>query len=265
MSNFLNLQMQSRSYHGLMLLASYNIRKTLINNVGKDYRLSYGLFGSAQNPNDLQEMYGVARYEVPQTLVLDYYYELPVGHGRQFLGSTQGWAGRVLNAAIGGWGVAGVTNYWPKGTPVSGPAVDGSVSAPNAAVRWSVSGPNYLNHNVNYGQDLVVSGSFVNSNPSVVFNKSVFVRTPDYSFGNIPYTFPNVRNPGGFSTDGTMFKNFYFSENRERYVNIRLEATDIFNHANFGSVNNDPDSPTFGGIEGKSGNRVMQIGARLFF
>jgi hypothetical protein len=62
-----------------------------------------------------------------------------------------------------------------------------------------------------------------------------------------------------------MFKNFYFSENRQRYVNIRLEATNIFNHPNFGSVINDPDSPTFGGILGKSGNRVMQIGARLFF
>jgi hypothetical protein len=265
MSNFLNLQMQSRNYHGLMLLASYNIRKTLINNVGKDYRLSYGLFGSAQNPNDLEEMYGVARYEVPQTLVLDYYYEVPVGHGRRFLGGSQGWAGRLLNAAVGGWGVAGVSNYWPKGTPVSGPPVDGSVSAPNAAVRWSVNSPNYLNHNVDYGKDIVVSGAFQNSNPTVVFNKSVFVRTTNYSFGNIPYTFPNVRNPGGFSTDGTMFKNFYFSENRQRYVNIRLEATNIFNHPNFGSVINDPDSPTFGGILGKSGNRVMQIGARLFF
>ena len=188
-----------------------------------------------------------------------------VGRGRAFLGAPQGWPGRVLNATIGGWGVAGVSSFWPKGTPVSGPAVDGSVSAPGAAVRWSVSSRNYLNHNVNYGNDLVVNGAFTEPNPSIVFNPSAFVRTPDYSFGNIPYTFPDVRNPGGFSTDGTLFKNFYFSENRQRYVNLRVEGTNFFNHPTFGSINADPDSPTFGGIEGKSGSRVMQLGMRLFF
>jgi hypothetical protein len=175
----------------------------------------------------------------------------------------------VLNATIGGWGVAGVTSFWPKGTPVYAPAVDGSVTAPNANVRWSVSSRDYLNHNVDYGRDLVVSGSFVNANPSIVFNPSVFVRTPNYSFGNLPDVYPNVRGPGGFTTNGTMFKNFYFSENRQRYLNIRLEATNLFNHPNFGTpagtVDADPDSPTFGGIKGKSGYRVMQIGARLFF
>jgi len=265
MSNFLNLQMQSRNFHGLMLLASYNIRKTLVNNAGKDFRLHTSLYGSSQNPNDLQEWYGVARYEVPQMLLLNYYYELPVGRGKYFLGNSPGWGGRVLDAVIGGWGVAGVSRYWPKGTPVFGPIVDGSVSAPNAVVRWSVSGRNYLNHNVDYGRDIVVSGAFQNSNPAGVFNSSAYVRTPDYSFGNIPAIYPNVRNPGGFSTDGTAFKNFYFSENRQRYLNIRLEATNFFNHPIFGSVDNDPDSPTFGGIYGKSGNRVMQIGMRLFF
>ena len=35
-SNFFNVQMQSRGYHGLTLLASYSIRKTLTNSWGKD-------------------------------------------------------------------------------------------------------------------------------------------------------------------------------------------------------------------------------------
>jgi hypothetical protein len=264
MSNFLNLQVQSRSYHGLMLLASYTIRKTLVNNVGKGIRDTYG-YGALQNPNDIEEPYTVATYEVPQSWLFNYYYELPVGHGRHFMGASQGFAGRVLDAAIGGWGVAGVTNFWPKGTPVYAPPVDGSVSAPNAAVRWSVNSPYYRIPGIDYGKALVVSGAFVNPSPSVMFNKAVYVRTPNYSFGNLPVVYPNVRNPGGFSTNATMFKNFYFSENRQRYLNLRLEATNFFNHPNFKGVDYDPDSPTFGGILGKSGNRVMQIGARLFF
>jgi hypothetical protein len=264
MSNFLNLQMNSRNFHGLMLQASYNIRKTELNTNGKDFRLS-GEPGVFQNPNNLNEAYGVAPYELPQTWCFEYTYELPVGRGKRFLGNSQGWAGRLLNATVGGWGLAGVTDFWPKGSPVPAPGVDGSVGAPNEGIRWSASSSNWKNSGVDYGRDLIVSGSFVNPNPSVVFNKSVFVRTPDYSFGNLPYMFPNVRNPGGFSTDGTTYKNFYFSEDRQRYVNVRVEATNFFNHPNFGGVNNDPDSPTFGGIYGKSGNRVMQIGLRLFF
>jgi hypothetical protein len=93
----------------------------------------------------------------------------------------------------------------------------------------------------------------------------VFVRTSDFSFGNIPIAFPDVRTPGGFKTDATLLKNFYFSENRQRYLNVRLEALNFFNHPLLGMVDNDPDSPTFGGILGKTGSRVMQIGLRLFF
>ena len=182
------------------------------------------------------------------------------------MGNLQGWGGRIADWVAGGWGFAGVTNWWAKGTPVLGPRVSGSKSAPGARVRWSVSGANYKNDKVDYGSALIVQGAFVNSNPQGVFNRSVFVRTPDYSFGNIPIAFPNVRNPGAFSTDATMFKNFYFTENRQRYVNLRLEALNFFNHPNFGPVDNNPDSPTFGGIRGKTGDaRVMQVGIRLFF
>lgn len=268
MSNFVNFQIQSRSFHGLSLLASYNVRKTLINNIGKDLRQPGPVGGnrSFQNPHDLNEAYGVALYEYPQMLLLNYYYELPFGRGKRFMGGVQGWGGRVTDWVAGGWGFAGVTNWWPKGTPVLGPRVRGAKTAPGARVRWSVNGPNYKNSSVDYASALVVQGAFVNPNPQGVFNRSVFVRTPNYSFGNIPLVFPNLRHPGGFSTDATMFKNFYFSENRQRYVNVRLEALNLFNHPNFGPVNSDPDSPTFGGILGKIGDpRVMQIGLRLFF
>jgi len=264
-SQFVNFQLQSRNFHGLSLLASYNIRKTLVNNWGKDLR-QRGQRPSLQVPNDLNERYSVALYEYPQNMLLNYYYELPFGRGKKWMGNLQGWGGRFANAVLGGWGFAGVTNWWAKGIPVLGPTVDTAVGAPGEAVRWSVNGSNYANSNVDYGKALVVQGAFVNPSPDRVFNSSAFVRTPDFSLGNIPIVFPNVRHPGGFTTDATMLKNFYFSENHQRYVNVRLEALNFFNHPLFGRVDNDPDSPTFGGILGKTGSpRVMQLGIRLFF
>jgi hypothetical protein len=44
-----------------------------------------------------------------------------------------------------------------------------------------------------------------------------------------------------------------------------MEAQNVFNHANYLNIDNNPTSTTFGGILGKDGQRIMQIGARIFF
>jgi hypothetical protein len=113
---------------------------------------------------------------------------------------------------------------------------------------------------------LVVNGQFVNgTNGAGILNPNAFTRTPDYSFSNAPVMFPNLRNPGDFSTDASILKKYYFSENQDRYIELRIEAEDIFNHPVFGEIIADPDSPTFGGINGKTGQRIMQAGLRFFF
>jgi len=262
-ANYLNLQIQTRGYHGLALQASYNIRKTLTTSLTKDWR-NGTIGGGLQDPNNLNELYGVAPYEVPQELLLNYSYDLPVGRGRHFLASSSDFAGKVLDKVIGGWGIAGTTRFWPHGTPLAAPDVPNGNGAPNEAVRYSINGA-YKNSSFDPSCALLRDGKFVSQTPCGYFNRAVFVRTPDYSFGNLPRYFPDVRNPGGFSTDGTVLKNFYFSGDHTRYLNIRVEAQNLFNHPNYGSLNVSPNSIGFGGVNGKSGNRIMQIGARIFF
>jgi hypothetical protein len=109
------------------------------------------------------------------------------------------------------------------------------------------------------------SGNFINQNPNLVLNPGAFVRTPDFGFSNAPFVFPNVRNPGGFFTDATLLKKFPFSAEGARYFEIRLEAQNVFNHANFNQIDNNMNNATFGGVLGKTGQRIMQVGARLFF
>ena len=96
-------------------------------------------------------------------------------------------------------------------------------------------------------------------------NGSAFVTTPNFGLSNAPFIFPNVRNPGSFFTDATLLKKFPFSAEGSRYFEIRLEAQNIFNHANFNNIDNNPNDGTFGGVLGKTGQRIMQVGARLFF
>ena len=265
-SNFANFQIQTRTNHGLTFLGSYTIRKTLTNTGGKD--IQHGAAnnsGILQNPHNLMEGYGLALYEKPQTVKLNYSYDLPFGRGRRYLSAPDGLGGHLLDAAVGGWGIAGITVWDPKGTPVLLPTVDGGVTAPGAALRWSLANSAYVKGSKDYSRGVIVNGSFVNSNPEGIFNAASFTRTPDYSLSNAPFVFPNVRNPGDFSTDATLLKKFPLGENAARYLETRVEATNVFNHPTYGSVDRDPDSPTFGGIQGKTGSRVMQVGLRLFF
>ena len=267
-ANFLNLQIQTRGYHGLTLLASYNIRKSLTNTWGKDIQHG-GPAGSGllQNPHNLMEAYGVAGYEMPQTLLLNYSYELPFGHGRQFLSHGDGLGYKVLEEVVGGWNLAGVSTWNPKGTPLLVPDVSGGVTAPGATLRYSLAPGTKVEQSTNYSAALAnpYQGVFISANPNPVLNKAAFVTTPAFTLSNAPFVFPSVRNPGSFFTDATLLKKFPFSAEGARYFELRLEAQNIFNHANFNNIDNNPTDATFGAVMGKTGQRIMQVGARIFF
>lgn len=264
-SNFVNLQIQSRNYHGLELLASYAIRKTLTNTISTDIHSFGASAGALQNPHNLMEAYGVAPYEMPQTMKVNYSYDLPIGRGRQWMNQPNGVGGHVLEAVAGGWSVAGITTWNPKGTPVQVPGVDGGNQVPGAALRWSFANKDYKRSGASYSDALVVNGNWVNTAGKGVLNSSAFTRTPDYSFANSPVFFANLRNPGSFFTDASILKRFYLGDNRDRYFEGRIEALNLLNHPVFGNIIADPDSPTFGGVNGKTGQRVMQAGLRFFF
>lgn len=268
-ANYANFQVQSRNYHGLELLAAYSIRKTLTNTSSTDIHVFGATAGSLQNPHNLMEGYGVAPYELPQTLKLNYSYDIPFGRGRTWGTSPQGVGQQILDGVAGGWSLAGITTWSPHGTPVQVPGVDGGNQAPGAALRWSFANKSYRRHGASYENALVVNGAFVNAVGQGVLNAASFQRTSDFSFANSPVFFADLRNPGEFTTDASILKKFYLSDNKARYFEARLEALNILNHPVFGSNNigiiADPDSPVFGGINGKTGQRVMQIGVRFFF
>jgi hypothetical protein len=264
-SNFGNFQIQSRNFHGLELLASYAIRKTLTDAVSSDINTQGLAYGLLQNPHNLMEGYGVSPSEMPQTVKVNYSYDLPFGRGRQFLNQMDGVSGHIVDAVVGGWALAGISTWNVKGTPVQVPTVDGGNQVPGAALRWGFANKNFRKSSVSYQDALVVNGAWANSSGAGVLNRTSFTQTPDYTFANSPVYFSNLRNPGSFYTDASILKKFSLSEDASRYFELRLEAENILNHPVFGNIISDPFSPTFGGVNGKTGQRIMQAGARFFF
>ena len=213
------------------------------------------------------EAYGVAGYEMPQTLLLNYSYELPFGHGRQFVSHGSGFGYRILDEVIGGWNVAGVSTWNPKGTPLLVPDVAGGVTAPGATLRYSLVPGVSVEQSKNYSSALVnqYNGTPLSGKLKPVLNSAAFAVTNPFTLSNAPFVFPSIRNPGSFTTDATLLKKFPFSAEGSRYFELRLEAQNVFNHANFNNIDNNPTDSTFGAVMGKSGQRIMEVGARIFF
>ena len=109
-SHFDSLQVkyEQRFVDGLTLLNSFAWEHSLDN-------ASASLEGNTPSPqdgNNIRADYAQSDYNLPIANITSLVYELPVGHGRQFLASANG----VSDALLGGWQVS-VINTAQAGTP----------------------------------------------------------------------------------------------------------------------------------------------------
>ena len=78
-------------------------------------------------------------------------------------------------------------------------------------MRWSANG-DHGNSSRNDSSALVVQGASTEGSPQGAFDRGSYVRTENYTLGNLPYIYPDVRNPGRFETDATIMKDFHVTE-----------------------------------------------------
>jgi hypothetical protein len=254
--NGINLGIQKRFSHGLQYQANYTWSKFIDNQVSRNELAGYpgnDSFTDYYNPRD---RYGYSGNDVRNRIIGNALYDLPVGRGR--LVNIQN---RWVDSIVGGWTASGVTEYH-SGTALS-PIVSGS------------------NVNGLYA-DGVRPNLVPGQNPNKVpggrskaewFNTAAFEFNPSanpselFTFGNAPRTFG--RGPSLFNTDATLLKKFHVYESSA--LEFRVEALNVFNHANLGNPNTSytPTSATFGTISGlQSGatpSRVVQLAAHFTF
>jgi hypothetical protein len=245
--NALQIRVQQRLQHGLSYLITYTDSKNLTDAPG------YGggaFISGAQNYYNLRVEKSVASWDVPQSFVAAYTYELPVGKGKA-LNITN----PILEKLFGDWKHTGIVTL-QSGTPIS---VSSELSLPGiGGIRPDIvpGVPQYATH----------SRSGFDPNQDVYLNlaafSSAYTSPANYAFGDAGPELPNVRTFGHIEWDAALMKKIPITE---RFAfSLKGEFFNVLNTVNFGGPTTDIQQPTsFGRIFSAGSPRLGQVSGSL--
>jgi hypothetical protein len=238
----MQLRAEKRLSGGLSLLASYVWSKTI-----SDARGSVADGGGSpenpQNPRDLRAERSLADEHLPHRFVVSPIYELPFGRGKRFMTK----APRVLEAALGGWTLAGIT-VLESGTRVS-LTVTGN---PSNTGDTNPNRPNVL-------RDWRLDAA--ERSLQRWFDTSAFEANAPYTFGNAGRNL--IGGPPLYNFDLAAYKTFFFAERRR--LQFRTEAFNSLNTPSFQQPNGQLGNASFGTITSAGRGRNLQFGLRYVF
>jgi Carboxypeptidase regulatory-like domain/TonB dependent receptor len=222
----------TNSYHSLQ--AKFNKRFSQ----GYSAKVNYTLqrvrqHGGDQFETDLPEHqglydsdleYGPPDWDRVHNFIVSLVAELPLGRGRRYLSEVS----PLTDAFVGGWqfntntiiqsGLPFNVNYRDAGedrdTGPNRPDLIGDASGPGTRDQWF---------------NVTPIGS----------TGSAFGRPARGTFGNLPRN--ELRGPGYWRVDASMFKHVAFGEGRE--LEFRIEVVNLFNHVNLGNPNGEISVP----------------------
>ncbi len=260
---FANIPMLEHSgrstYHGLQLEATRRFTR------GFSYGFAYTLSKTMDNnsgPRDgfidvfnQQLNWGKSANDTRHIAVVNFVWEMP------FFNSSD--TNKALRAVAGGWQISGV-NQFQTGTPFSiGNGDDYLGIGDTNGKTWNLAGaPEFKGQFSNR----TAAGNFADGN--AFFSRTV---------GGSPLatrpangTLPNQnRNSVGFNGPGfqnwniALFKAFRITERQA--LTFRAEGFNWINHPNWGGVDVNPTSATFGQVTSKNGERNLQMSLRYSF
>jgi hypothetical protein len=251
----LQVQLNKQYSHGISWVANYTFSKS-ISNVTNLYS---GGSGSAMISSNLGLQKSISSYDQPQVVKIGAGYELPFGKGKHFGGN---WS-PVANGVFGGWKLQYIGNY-NSGTPLAFAA-----NSPDSSTNLSTNRAELINppgvglgvpfNSAKFNASLVGVGNTTN-----VYLNTQYIKQPaPYTFGNAAPEVEQIRGFWGRTENISLQKNWSLREGVR--FQLRAEALNAFNRHTFGGISTNPTSATFGDVTSVSGNRNMQLGARLDF
>jgi len=241
--NAMYVRIEKRLSHGLSLQGAYTLSKLITD-----------IAGAPQDGVTVRDIRALSDDDAPHRLVMSWLYELPVGRGRHWLSAPTGFRGRVLNALLGGWRLAGIYEY------LSGRPLQITQSSQTTGLglnqRPSIVGA------YRKVDDVRKAVGLPGQTAALYVNRDAFAVTPAYTLGTAPFYMPNLRGPSRQAWDLSLMKSFALTEKAR--LQLRVEAENAFNQVSFANPNMNIQSAAFGTIDNtQTGPRQLQIGARI--
>ena len=227
-------------------------------------------------------MYGPLSFDHTQTLTVNYLFNLSDFATTLHLNNT---VGRV---ALNGWQLSGIISI-SSGAPIA--SSDGTSPLYSISTGTTTISGAQLNREVTGSEDVPPRYVFT-CNPysgggstEAFFNAACFAPAPKGSVG-MDSGWDALRGPGYDNWDTSIFKRFRFGSEESRYLQLRLEAFNAFNHTEWATVNLNATYNTagqiinlpsaLGGSGGRFGfgtlntvrpnsQRILQIAAKFYF
>jgi Carboxypeptidase regulatory-like domain/TonB dependent receptor/TonB-dependent Receptor Plug Domain len=267
-SNYHALQAryEQRYQGGLTLLNSFTWSHALDNS-------SASLEGNTPSPqdgNNIAADYGQSDYNLPIANVTSLVYDLPVGHGRRFLGGGNA----LVDAVLGGWQVSAI-NTMQSGTPFNLGYTPNSANAVSPQISATYRGANEYRPDVVSGQPGILKSKLSSGYIQWVNYAAYTLPGTKDSSGNLLSPFGDAsRNPGRspayYDTDLAFNKRFRTPIETMK-VEFRSELYNVFNHTNFylpssGLGGTLGGAPTSGGtITSTFEPRIIQFGLKVIY
>lgn len=267
----------SANYNGLQI----SLRRRMTN---LEFGINYtwgralgtsGAFDFVQNPyNHRMADYGLLPFDRHQVMTFNYVYNFPKAANK--VGFLNNFVGKLL---LNDWQLTGITAF-QTGTPASitytQQMAAGGTYYSGAALNRRITGSEYFAPRPLISGDLGGSGDLL-----AWFNASAVKPAPVGSKG-MDSAIRQLVGPGINNWDISFFKKIPYSADGTRYIQLRLEMYNAFNHTQLSAVNttaqfdvqgnivnlasptniNNFGGPTTGGFRAP---RSMQMGVKVYF
>ena len=240
--NAVRINYTHRWSSGLYTLASYTVSKFIDDSSGVEGWATRGTTAYEDNHN-LSNEKSLDYSDIPQSLVLSYIYQLPLGRGKKFGNGMNA----VANGILGGWQVTGVTTF-KSGFPLAIGADNNNTNSFGGSQRPNLIGNPHV------------------SKPTIQewFNPAAFSQPAPFTFGNVPRTMPNLRCEGENNWDLAVQKWWSLYKEDVR-MQFRAEFYNAFNRAYLFSPDVMYGDPTFGQVTQAGLARSIQFGLKIYW
>jgi len=277
----MQLQVDKRFAQGMSFLVSYTVSKNLTDADSAGPGVS-GFIGTnsfiGQNSYNRGAEKAVSQLDTPQSLVVSFFYELPVGHGKRYLHE-----GGFVDRIVGGWYVSGIGSY-KSGLPTT---VYGSCGGTAGDVLFG--GCHFTGIarvNVVPGVSETNKGSNFNPFSTSFYNAAAFSTVAPFTFGNEARSLAHARTWGERDESFALGKKTRIFGERAT-IDFKAEFFHAFNRhifkapGGFDSGLNSPFSPVgakdstgkvicpgpfacgFGTVSNTSDPRAIQFGLKI--